>query len=364
MTTGTAGLQSEEQMLAQLARSQRRRRFRLNLEGYVLILPAILVLGIFHFLPIIYAFVLSLYRAPIFKGLLPAPERFTGFNNYGRILNDDIFWKVLGNTIWYALGSVVLGLATALGLALLLNRPIRGIGIYRTIFFLPYVTSLLVAGMIWRWLFRSPNQNGPGGLVNSLIVGVGGKPVDFLGESRGIFQLAFNIQPVINSANPEDLGSKLIGGLTSFLGGPSLALSTIILLAIWSVVGFNTVVFIAGLQNVPKELYDAARVDGAQGWTLFKNITWPLISPTTFFLAIVSTIGAFQAFTTVFTTSIDRLGGPDNSTNVMTLFFYTAAFRYTQLGLSYASTTAIILFFILVVLSIFQTRLAASRVNY
>lgn len=363
MASSTADVQNE-QIYRQIDRARRRRRFLLNLEGYALILPAILILSIFHFFPIIYAFILSLYRAPIFQGLLPRPERFVGAQNYGRILGDDIFWKAFGNTVWYALGSVGLGLAIALGLALLLNRPIRGISIYRTIFFLPYVTSLLVAGLIWKWLFRSPNQSGPGGLVNSLIVGLGGQPVDWLGEPRGIFRIMFNIQPVYNIDNPEDIWSKISGGLTTFLGGPSLALFTIILLAIWSVVGFNTVIFIAGLQNVPKELYDAARVDGAAGWTLFRYITWPLLSPTTFFLVVVSTIGAFQAFTTVYTVSIDRLGGPDNATNVMTLFFYNSAFRYTTQGISYASTTAIILFVILVSLSIIQTRIGARRVNY
>ncbi len=336
---------------AGLARSQRARRFWRNVEGYAYVMPALLFLLVFQLLPIIYAFILSLHDVSIVKGLLPPPATEVGFKNYTKLFASPTFWQALANTIWYAVGTVSLGLVISLFFALLLSRPIKGIGIYRTLYFLPYITSLVVSGIVWQWLFRSPDGRGPGGLINYILSFFGANTSDFLGESRGIFKLG--IQAIFGSGVD----------VPHWAEGPSLALCVIILLAVWYIVGFDIVVFMAGLANIPKELYDAAKVDGAQGWSLFRYITWPLLSPTTYFLLIVSTIGAFQAFTPIYVTAMppQGAGAPDGSTLTLTLMFNNAAFKYFNEGLGYASTIAMVLFVLLITLSIVQLRFVGRR---
>ena len=208
----------------------------------------------------------------------------------------------------------------------------------------------VVAGTVWQWIFRAPDGTGPGGLANAILESLHLSPLRWLTEPKGIFQLIFAPHGPI---------------LPPWATGPSLALATIVSLAVWSVLGFNTVIFLAGLTNIPRELYDAARVDGATGWRLFRHITWPLLTPTTYFLLIVSTIGAFQSFTPVFSAGVPvGSGGPQNTTIVMTLYFYKAAFSYSNLGLGYASAIAVVLFALILILTVAQTRFLGHRVNY
>jgi multiple sugar transport system permease protein len=352
MAEGSTAIQSGVSGQA-AGRSRKSRRFWQNVEGYAYVMPALIILLIFQFFPIIYAFVLSLHRVFIFRGFLPSPATEVGFKNYTNLLTDPTFWQAFANTVWYAVGTVTLGLGIALALALLLSRPIKGIGVYRTLYFLPYITSLVVSGIVWQWLFRAPDGRGPGGLINYFLSFFGRNTSDFLGESRGIFKLA--VQGIFGSGV----------NVPPLLEGPSLALCVIILLAVWYIVGFNVVVFMAGLGNIPKELYDAARVDGAEGWKLFRYITWPLLTPTTFFLLVVSTIGAFQAFTPIYVTAMPPpgSGAPAGTTLTLTIMFYNAAFKYSNQGLGYSSTIAMVLFVLLIALAIFQLRFIGRRVQ-
>ncbi len=326
------------------------KRLREALTGYIFILPAVVILAVFHFFPIIYALLLSFFKFSVPVGLMPLPQWYVGGQNYDRLIHDRVFWQSLANTLWYAGGTIIFGLGISLVIALLLQRITKRRTFFRTIYFLPYITSLVVAGTVWQWIFRSPLGKTPGGLANALLNSVGLGSVRWLEEPRGIFQLIFAPHGPVWPA---------------WATGPSLSLVTIITLAVWSLVGFNSVVFLAGLNNIPRELYEAARVDGAGAWQTFRNITWPLLSPTTYFLLIVSTIGAFQSFTPIFSTSIPiGSGGPQNTTSVLTLYFYKAAFSYSNLGLGYASTIAIVLFVMILVLTVAQTRLLGSRVHY
>ena len=344
---GTLALPRES---AEMRRGRTGRRVREAITGYLFILPAVTILAVFHFFPILYAVLLSFYKFSVPHGLLPLQDWYVGLQNYDRLFHDRVFGQAFFNTLWYAAGTVLGGLGFALGIALLLERIVRGRAVFRTIYFLPYVTSLVVAGTVWQWIFRAPDGSGPGGLANALLKTLHLGPLKWLEEPRGIFPLIFAPH---GPAWP------------AWAQGPSLALVTIIGLAIWSVLGFNTVVFLAGLTAIPRELYDAARVDGATGGQLFRHITWPLLTPTTYFLLIVSTIGAFQSFTPVFSTSIPTgSGGPQNTTIVMTLYFYKAAFSYSNLGLGYASTIAIVLFVLILSLTIFQVRFLSRRINY
>lgn len=334
----------------EMRRARSGRRVREALTGYLFILPAVAILAVFHFFPILYAMLLSFYRFSVPRGLLPDPQWYVGGQNFARLLSDRVFWQAFFNTLWYASGTVVFGLGLSLVLALLLERVIRGRVFFRTIYFLPYVTSLVVAGTVWQWIFRAPDGSGPGGLANAVLQSLGLGPLRWLQEPKGLFQLLFAPHGPI---------------LPPWAQGPSLALATIIALAVWSVLGFNTVVFLAGLTNVSRELYDAARVDGATGGQLFRHITWPLLTPTTYFLLVVSTIGAFQSFTPVFSAGVPvGSGGPQNTTIVLTLYFYKAAFSYGNLGLGYASAIALVLFALILTLTILQTRFLSRRVNY
>ncbi len=334
----------------EMRRARAGRRRREALTGYLFILPAVAILAIFHFFPILYAILLSFYRFSVPKGLIPLQDWYVGVQNYDRLLHDRVFFQAFANTLWYAAGTILFGLSISLVLAVLLERIVRARAVYRTIYFLPYVTSLVVAGTVWQWIFRAPQGQEPGGLANAVLKSLGLGSLKWLQEPRGIFQLIFAPHGPI---------------WPPWAQGPSLALVTIISLAVWSLLGFNTIVFLAGLTNIPRELYDAARVDGATGWRLFRHITWPLLTPTTYFLLVVSTIGAFQSFTPVFSTSVPvGSGGPQNTTIVLTLYFYKAAFSYSNLGLGYASAIAIVLFAVILVLTIAQVRFLSSRVNY
>jgi multiple sugar transport system permease protein len=396
---------------------QRQKMLRSSLKAYLFIAPALLILFVFHFVPIFYAFFLSLYsRISAVRGIVPPAENFAGFNNYTRLLTDPNWWNAFFNTIGYAFGVVVFGLLGALGVALLLQKVSRGKGFYRTAFFLPNVTSLIAAGAIWKLIFSSyssnaltrPDPNKPGGLLNWIFSGFGLPMQRWLLEDRGIFTIMFNNGQRVDLFSAlwrlvvvallisgvvwlgRNYANAWAGWLTAlllsaviFLGwgamvelahtfnwsegwaGPSLAMICIIVIAIWYNLGFNIIIILAGLVNVPRELYEAAEIDGARGWSMFWRMTIPLLSPTLFFLLIISTISAFQSFTVVY-----AIYGPspNRSTNVLSLFYYTTAFRQGSgqetAGFGYASAIVILMLVMIMVLSYFQQRLLGKRVNY
>ena len=344
--------------LARPRTAMRRRSLMLpRLVPYLYILPAFVLIGIFDIWPIIFGFWISLWRWGI------TAEQFVGFENYARVARETAsinerglqlgeMGRSLVATLYYVIGTVPLTLVLAFCFAQLLMQRIRYRAFFRTLFFVPYVTSTVAAAMVFSWIFNSR-------------VGIANIVLETLG-----------LQPQTWLLDPEPIGiilGKLIGlswpaGIPIFLAGPSLAMCVIILFGIWSSLGFSIVIFMAGLANIPTELYDAARIDGANRWRLMRNVTLPLLSPTTFFLLIVSVIGAFQSFTAVYVLSGGGgygagAGGPLDSTLVITVYIVRNFYERTS-AVGYASAVSFVLLFILLGLTFVQFRLIGRRVHY
>ncbi|HEX2911192.1 MAG TPA: sugar ABC transporter permease [Chloroflexia bacterium] len=393
------------------------KKLRASLKAYLFIAPAMIILFFFHFFPIVYAFFLSLYRQiSVVKGFVPPSENFAGFYNYGRLFTDPDWWNAFFNTLGYAAGIVFLGLAAALGVALLLDKVKKGKSFYRVAFFLPYVTSLVAVGTVWYIIFSpyasnalvKPNPDKPGGLLNWIFAALGIPMQRWLIDDRGIFYIIFDnggrvdwLSAVIRvalvvalffgasrlyKARPDGLGtwiSGLIFAAASIIGwsafvelahavhwdgwiaGPSIAMVSITVVAVWHSLGFNVIIILAGLTNITRELYDAARIDGARGWSMLTRMTIPLLSPTLFFLLIVTTISAFQAFTLFFAI---LPGGATKSVKVLSLFYYDVAFQRGSnsdtSGFGYASTIVIFMLILIVTVNQLQQRVLSKRVNY
>ncbi len=336
------GLAREErEAMDAAARTRVRRRFwRETGLAYLYLLPALVILFTFHIYPVFYAFYISLHRWGVKK------LGWVGLANYQRVLHDPNFWKALKVTVYYVLGAVPLGIGLSLFFAYLLFQRVAGKGVYRTIFFLPYITSTVAASAVWLWIFNTQH-----GLANNLLKALGWKPLRWLQEPKGIFYLI-----------ARGLGFE---GYPRWAEGPSLALVVIILFTVWHYLGFDIVVFLAGLSNIPKELYEAAKIDGAGRWQLFRYITLPLLSPTTFFLVIISTIGSFQAFNQIYVMSqgaTGTVGGPLRTTMTVTVYLYDKFYEGGYYG--YASAIAFVLFFIILGLTLLQMWVGQKRVHY
>lgn len=290
------------------------RRVLENLEAYAFLLPATAVLAVFHFFPILYAFYVSLLRWNMIDPVRP----FVGAANYRQLLDDPKFLTALGNTTYFAVVSVALAIPLALFFAVLLNRKLTGMSWYRTAFFIPYVTPLAAAAMAWGWLYH-PDQFG---LLNYLI------------DKAGIPS-----QP--------------------WLLSPAQAMPAIIAFSIWGALGRDIVIFLAGLQNISPEYYEAAQLDGANSWQLFRHVTLPLLSPTTYFILVISMIGAFKVFAApLFLTG----GGPLDRTFTIVYSIYQQGFQYFRMG--YAAAQAYALFAIIFLITMLQRRVLAHRVHY
>ena len=299
----------------QLIRSVRTsRRQRRNIIAFIaFIAPNFILLSIFTFWPIIYSLYLS-----FFKWNMIAPvKKFIGMKNYSSLMQDPIFWKVVKNTFYLAAGTVFIKLAIALMLALLLNRRMRGRNLYRAIIFSPTFTTSVAVAMVWGWI---------------------------LDPTYGLFRVLLN-----------SIGLRSPNWLTDI----HWSMPAVIIVIIWRSLGYDMVFFLAGLQSIPKDLYDAAKVDGASKLQLFRYVTFPLLSPTTFFLTIVSVVGALKAFDII---AIMTDGGPMNSTNVFVLYLYQNAFEWFKTG--YASAIALILFVLIMGITLIQTRLSKRWVHY
>jgi len=280
--------------------------------GYVLLLPTIAGLLLFSLGPVVASALLSFTR---WDGL-SAPV-WTGTENYQLLLSDPVFWTALRNTALYTVGSVVPSIALALLLAIAVNQKIRGVVFFRTLFFLPVVSPPVAIAILWGWLY-----NPQYGLINAVL--------DRLGLPLG-----------------------------QWLADPSTALPSIMILSIWNSLGYNMVLFLAGLQGIPQEMYEAATIDGAGAWARFRHVTLPLLSPTTFFVLVLAMIGAFQLFDYVF---IMTQGGPMYSTLSIVLYIYQMAFQNFKLG--YASSLAYVLFVIIALVTFVQFRLQRRWVHY
>ncbi len=313
------------------------RRTRESLNAIWYILPALIILIGFRVIPILLSVRMSLYDWG-----MAGPRQFLGLGNYIAVFQDPMFWRSLLNTGWYVLFEVPITLFLSLFIAILLNQKIRGLSIYRTIYYLPVVTSIVAVSVVWRWILH-PDR----GVLNYLLSLIGISGIRWLQDPRGLFQLI--------------LGDA-VADLPYALRGPSIALCSLVLMGIWKALGYNIVIFLAGLQNIPRTYYEAARIDGASRFKTFWKITWPLLSPTTYYVLIMSSISAFETFTQVWVMTGPPPGGPLQTTKVVMYYFYENAFELWRLG--YGAAIAFIAFLIILGLTILQRTVLEKRVHY
>ncbi len=279
-----------------------------NLAGYFFLAPTILVLGIFVVLPILYAVFLSLQKVQLLGGI---EYKFVGFRNFSQLVEDERVWIALKNTAEYVAIVVPSQTILALFLAVTLNSGIQGKSWWRVLFFLPTVTSSAVLTLIFMWIYNS------NGLLNDFLSAIG--------------------FPTYN-----------------WLGDPAVALKAIMIMNIWSTAPFFMVIYLAGLQDIPKYLYEAAELDGANEWHKFINITIPMLNPVTFFVVAMGIIGTFQLFDQSYIFS-KGTGGPNNATLTIVLLIYQAVFRNLQMG--YAAAIAFVLAVVIIAITLIQRRL-------
>lgn len=277
-------------------------------SAYLFIAPGVIIFSVFTLAALIFAFWLTFHRWSIIESEKP----YVGLQNYEDMINDERFVQSVLNTIYFTGASVPLTMLIGLFLAVLLNQPLRGRAIFRTAYYLPVVTPFVVSALLWKWLY-----NGDFGLFNYYLMK--GHIID---------------EPLL------------------WLSSQNLAMPAVVLMSIWSGVGFSMVVYLAGLQGIPHELYESAKMDGAGAIRRMRYITIPMLRPTTLFLLVMGIIGSLQVFTQIF---VMTSGGPVNKTTTMVYYMYLWAFKYYDMG--YASTLAFALFAMLLVFTAFQLRL-------
>lgn len=319
-------------------------RVREGAEAYLYILPAAVVLLMFWFLPVIFSFAVSFTDWTGASRL--SNVHWTGIGNYRRAVSDPDFRQILFNTINYVIYSVPLTIVGALAVASLLNTQMRARNAFRTLYFLPFITTWVAVSIVFKYVF-----NDSFGLANHLLILAGLPAVNWLNESRGIIEiLVKDICHLPFPSNPSPM-----------LAGPSVAMCSVVLTSVWRDVGYFMVIFLAGLQNIDRAYYEAAEIDGASAWQRFRHVTWPLLSPTTFFIVIIAMIAAFKVFVPMFVMTPN--GGPGRTTETLVFYLYKVGFLgYRELG--YASAIAYILFVIILLLTLVQNRIFGSRVHY
>jgi multiple sugar transport system permease protein len=295
------------------ATRKRARRGREGLTGALMVSPAILLLIVFFFVPVGLCFALAFTNARLIS---PEPAKIIGFENFSRLFSDPLFWKSLRNTIYFAVVVVPLQAGFALLLALLVNAKIRGVNIFRTLYFVPVVTSIVVVSILWRFMYQ------PDGLVNNLLQ-----------------TLSFNV----------------VHG-TDWLNNPTAAMPAIMFMSIWQAVGFHMVIWLSGLQTIPGELYEAAELDGADKWQQFRYITWPGLKATRTFILVTITIAALSLFSQI---NIMTQGGPLDRT--ATVVFQAVRVGYGQQETAYASTISLVFFVLVLTVSLVQRYLTRER---
>jgi multiple sugar transport system permease protein len=332
-----AGVVSAEARVA----SRRRRIFFENIEAYLFLAPALILIGVFHVLPGIAAFVMSLTKWGVIY------ERWAWFENYAAILDPSgsrfgEFVNALGVTVWYVLLTVPIEMLIALVIAYVLYQGTRGRGAYRVVYFMPYITSVVAAATIFEWMFDANF-----GFLNYLIglFGIGSQA--WLREPRGIFEM-------IGGA----FGARVPEGIS----GPSLSLIAVSIFTIWHFVGFQVVIFLAGLTSISREIYDAARIDGARERQILRSITLPLLSPTIFFVGIIATVGAMRSFSQIY---VLTNGGPLDTTRTVPLLIFRTFFERTSSnGIGLGAAMSFIFVLIIIAITLFQFRVLGRRVFY
>jgi multiple sugar transport system permease protein len=307
------------------------------IAGWVFVLPAMLIYVVFVFGPVLYAVFIS-----FFHWELVVPNRtWVGLDNYRNLIHDSDFWNAFRNTCWYAAIVVPVQTASGLILAVLANRKIRGRTFFRTSFYFPSISSSVVISIIFLWMFSAR------GFINFVLKSFGfptPKPV-WLANPNGVVAIALS-----------HLG---IDNVSVWLQGPSVALLSIMLLNIWTTTGTMMVIFLAGLQDMPVDVYEAAALDGASRYRLFRDITVPLIKPVTLFVLTIGFIGCFQVFDQIW---IMSQGGPAKSTTTLVYLIYTEAFEFGQ-GFGYASSIAMVLLAMVLAIYFIQRRIAGETVE-
>lgn len=287
---------------------------KLNMKfstAYFFLAPALTAIFLFFFIPVIAAFLISFTDFDIYSLGNLSNARFIGLKNYLSLFQDPLFWKSLKNTFYFVIGAGPLSIGISLGAAMLLNsRLVKLKALFRLAYFIPVVTTLVAVAIIWRFIYH-PRF----GLLNYFIGLFGIHPIDWLGD-------------------------------------PNWAMPAIIIMAVWKNFGYNMIIFIAGLQNIPEYLYEAAIVEGANSWQKFKNITLPMLAPTTLFVSIITMIGFFQLFAEPY---IMTQGGPLNRTLSIVQYMYQEGFRWWNMG--YSAAIAFVLFFIIFVGTVIQIKL-------
>lgn len=290
-------------------------------EGYLFLLPSFLGFMVFVAAPVLASLGLSFVDWNLIN-----PPTFVGVSNFQALLTrDPVFVQAFWNTIYYTVTIVPLQLAAGLAVALALNQAIRGVKIYRLIYFMPVVSSVVAAALVFQWMFNR----------------------DFGIISAVFWKLAEWFGPQF--APPDWLNST------------TWAKPAIVALTVWKNMGFTMVIYLAGLQAVPEDLYEAAKVDGANAWQRFRNVTLPLVSPTTFFLLVIQMIGAFQLFSEPFVMTRGQ-GGPAHATKTIVFYIYDTAFRYSQMGK--ASAIAWVLFVFIFFCTLAQNYFQRRWVHY
>ena len=292
--------------------------------------PGLLLLAIFFAYPLLDTLWLSLHRYNIFT-----PPTFVGFDNFRRAWDDELFWRVLANTLLYALIVVPALVVLSFFMALLLDNSLRLIKIFRTLYYIPVVTSIVVAGIIWKWLYNSD------GLLNALLKGFGISGPSWLADTRGVPE-AF-------------LGLFGIKTESIWFTEPAIALFSVALVTIWKATPYYMIIYLAGLQGIPTQLKEAARVDGA-GWRqVIRHVIIPTIKPYTLVVSIIATIAALRTFGEVY---VMTSGGPFHRTNLLSYYIYTLGFKYLEVG--YAAAVSIFLLAVILVFAILNFRLAGG----
>lgn len=328
--------------------------------GLLYVIPALVLLILFEVWPVFFNLWISLWKWDV------GPLRFIGLGNYRRLFGEGFVTPdYAGNlavgevlhsliiTVYYVLGTVPVTIALAFVLGTLLFGKIIGRGVLRTLYFLPHVTSSAAIAVVFAWMFSAQ-----AGVVNAMFSAIGLPTQKWLDDPI----------PFVKRVS-EALGFGSLRGWPDLAAGPSTAMVVIILFTIWSSLGFNIVVYLAGLTAIPRDLYEAARIDGAGRWTILRQITWPLLAPTTFFLLIYDTIGAFQAFNPIYTltrsTGIGRgqAGGPLDTTLTITVYIFRNFYERGN-AVGYAAAVSFLLFFIILGLTLVQFRFIGSRVQY
>lgn len=277
---------------------------------YLFLTPALSAIFIFFFIPVIAAFILSFTDFDIYALGNLWNTRFVGLENYIKLFNDPLFWKALKNTFLFVISAGPLSVLVSLGAAILLNsRLIKYKGLFRMVYFIPVVTTLVAVAIVWRFIYH-PRF----GILNYLLGFLGINPVDWLGD-------------------------------------PAWAMPAIVLMSVWKTFGYNMIIFIAGLQNIPEYLYEAAVLEGAGPWQQFRSITLPMLAPTTLFISIITMIGFFQLFAEPY---IMTQGGPLNSTLSIVQYMYQEGFRWWNMG--YSASLAFVLFFIIFIATLIQMK--------